>query len=425
MVFESVPNSQPLLAKAKADELWGRTAVEGTVRAWYRYMSTNSPASAAKIKAEWDARFDGLPTDGDTNLLADERKLKWADLPRRQVVPAAAAAADNAACGTGVTGGLENPRVNPITGQGRSSTDVQHDLDRYRRNVRATASETCPALFQADYLFNQLPGCPLALHRVVHGLLIDDATDPNLRFTSAEYVHSAQDGVPGLWGTFEKKENPLYDPKDPRKGTMYVRHHDLSREVVCLYAVETFTTKDKAADGEVTTSLRVKASTLERLASVCPDVCMPSRLPASHVSCGVGKPPKKKPHAAADAAGGSGDGRRKRKQVVRDSDDEPEEPSDGDDDPPPPIPEGYKVIGWSEGQDVTHFMLWTAVGASRASWHLGITVKKLGTKRKRDSFTHDAKLDGSDGVRGVTLSAAVHAEGCWVCLEKSDPVEMD
>ena len=66
-----------------------------------------------------------------------------------------------------------------------------------------------------------------------------------------------------------------------------------------------------------------------------------------------------------------------------------------------------------------------SASASRASWHRGITVKKLSTKRKRDTFTHDAKLDGSDDVRGVTLSAAIHAEGCWVCLEKSNPVEVD
>eukprot|EP00965_Chrysotila_dentata_P238174 6202341-Pleurochrysis_carterae.AAC.1 len=48
---ESVSSLQgvaPPLAKAKPDHKWDRSKVEGTVRAWYRYMVLESPAALAK-----------------------------------------------------------------------------------------------------------------------------------------------------------------------------------------------------------------------------------------------------------------------------------------------------------------------------------------------------------------------------------------
>ena len=124
-IFQNIPVGRPDLAMAKQDEAWGRVAVEGTLRAWYRFMTTESEAHAAKIKAEWDSRFSMLPRGGDTNLLPETRRLLWLDLPQRSF-PHPQHYADTA---DGVTGGLENPQINPITGLGRSSTDVQKELE--------------------------------------------------------------------------------------------------------------------------------------------------------------------------------------------------------------------------------------------------------------------------------------------------------
>ena len=91
----------------------------------------------------------------------------------------------------------------------------------------------------------------------------------------------------------------------------------------------------------------------------------------------------------------------------------------GDDDPPAQIPDGFKQVDWQPGQTFQDFMLWTSVGASRASWHQGVVAKVLGANR-RDGFTHDAKLDGTSDIRGVPLTAALHAEGIWICLARGD-----
>ena len=434
-VFETVPKGRPSLASAQSDEVWGRLEVEGTIRQWIPYMTTESPEHAAQIRTEWERRFNQLPAGGNTDLLPPELKLTWVDLPRRSNV---AAAAGDAHGGGGVTGNLENPDVNPITGNGRTAADVQHDLERHRANVRANATVDVPAIFQADYLFLQLPGCDLALHRVVHGLIIDDATCPDLAFTSTEYVHVPQPDVSGFWGTFGLKANSVYDPKDARKGTKFIRHHHVGRAVIRLYGVETFTTKEKMADGGgVTTVLRVKASSLERLSKVCPGWQMPSTLPQTH----TGVEAQRKRHRSG-AGAGKGGGRRARGALdaaEEDDDVEVEEVEAGEEeeaeaaeeeaaeeeeeDPPAPIPAGFtRAADWVNGRPLMNFMLWAAVdGAVKASWHTGIVSKVLprsGGKERRDGFTHDAKLDGSTSVRGVTLSPTLYAEGMWLPIVK-------
>tara|TARA_B110000046_G_C12696473_1_gene274766 strand:- start:111 stop:563 length:453 start_codon:yes stop_codon:yes gene_type:complete len=105
--------------------------------------------------------------------------------------------------------------------------------------VRA-ASTDCPAIFQADFLFVELPGHSLALHRVVNGLFIADATSPDISFTTTEYVHLPQQDCPGFWGHFEVKENPDYDPNNPKKGAKSVRHHTVTRDAVLVYDVQVF-----------------------------------------------------------------------------------------------------------------------------------------------------------------------------------------
>ena len=408
-VFETLLVGKPPLAPAKADEAWNRNAVEGTVRAWYQYM-TATISQAAAIRTGWEQRFRELPpnidgTDGercaDTNQLADSKKLRWADLPRRSY---AESSAESSAGGSGVTGGLENPTVNPITGIGRTAADVAHDLARYRRELRAAHQN---ALFQADYLFAQMPGCNIELHRVVHGVCIDDATDPDLQFTTGVYDHTPQRGFSGFWGIFELRLNPLYDPKDPRKGTKYVRLKDVRRDAIRLYSVETFTTKEKV-NGELQICLRVKASSLDRLSQVCPHMPMPAKLPETHVQIGSHKRQKHQPDAGpsrTDATDKDGE-----------EDAEEGEAREEEDDPPAPIPSGFEEAVWVPGQHVKHFMLWTAVGSKKASWHTGVIVKQLGASRK-DGFTHDAKLDGTSDVRGVKLTEALHVEGVWILLQ--------
>eukprot|EP00965_Chrysotila_dentata_P001745 58345-Pleurochrysis_carterae.AAC.1 len=48
-------------------------------------MVVSTPADLAKIKTEWEAVFGELPPeDGDVNLLPEEKKLVWVELPQCQ-----------------------------------------------------------------------------------------------------------------------------------------------------------------------------------------------------------------------------------------------------------------------------------------------------------------------------------------------------
>ena len=404
-VFTSCPTGTPPLALAKPDTAWGRLGVEGTVRAWFKYMTFEDPAHSNRIRMEWESRFSSLPIGGDTNLLLAEHKLTWVDLPCHRSEQRPVTVAGD--CSRyGVTGALENPRVNPITGFGRTSVDVERDLASLKEGVRATATAQVPALFQADYLFVQLPGCDLALHRVVHGLVIDDAKEPGLRFTSAEYVHTPLPKVLGLWGTFAPMLNLAYDPRDPKKGTMYIRHQDLDRSVIKLYHVQTFITKEKVAGGSRPTAvLRVKASSLDLLSRICPNLPMPSKIPSSHVFTATQV--KSAPRAPGPSC-----------QRGEDSSDCGDSEGEEDQDVPPPIPDGFVESEWKAGDPIKHFMVWSSLDRADACWHSGVVTRQLSGKHK--SWTHDAMLDGDRGVRGVTLNADVHAIGCWVLLVAVD-----
>ena len=356
-------------------------------------------------RQEWESRFSSLPIGGDTNLLLAEHKLTWVDLPCHRSEQRPVTEAGDCSH-YGVTGALENPRVNPITGFGRTSADVERDLASLKEGVRARAAAQLPALFQADYLFVQLSGCDLALHRVVHGLVIDDATQAGLRFTSAEYVHTPHPKVLGLWGTFAPKLNLAYDPRDPKKGTMYIRHQDLDRSVIKLYHVQTFTTKEKlAGDSRPTSVLRVKASSLDLLSRICPNLPMPSKIPMTHVFTATqGKAPPSAPAPSCSRDADSSEWEENEEEV--------------DQDVPPPIPDGFEMREWKAGDEIKHFMLWSSLDGADACWHSGVVTRQLSGKQKL--YTHDAMLDGNHGVRGVTLNAAVHDIGCWVLLVAVD-----
>lgn len=136
---------------------------------------------------------------------------------------------------------LQNPPINPITGDGRTATDVAKEKLAYQRRIRqrADASGDPIAVFQADFLFLKLPHKGVQLHRVAHGLFLTDATEKELSFTTTEYAHSPQPGVLGFWGTFEPADNPTFDPADKKKKlSKFARHQNIGREHILVYNVQ-------------------------------------------------------------------------------------------------------------------------------------------------------------------------------------------
>jgi hypothetical protein len=283
---KTTPEGRPPIARAKADAAWGRAEVEGTVRSWFRFMSTSSVNELNDIKREWTERFNQLPIDGDASQLSASLMLQWQDLPlTTHVEPPACDGVGGGNVAEGVTGTLENPRVDPVSGSQRSAADIRSDLQRHQQTVRqAFANTSLPALYQADYLFIQLPGRELELHRVAHGIILDDATSADISFTTVSYHHTPQNGVQGFFGTFEMTDNPAYDPHDTRKGPMYLRHRNLTREVIRLYDVQVFTQRVKGPDGSTRTHLRVQSSSLQALAAASPSHPMPRQIPATHLN---------------------------------------------------------------------------------------------------------------------------------------------
>lgn len=203
LMFKHVPEGPPAIAMGHPDRKWNREVVENTIRKWFGYMQVSHRA-LAKIRTEWEVRFDGLPPNGDTSLLADEHKLQWRTLPRRAPVSMSSSFVGSHRHAT--SDALENPPVNPITGPGRSAADVAREVDSYRSFMRRNNGSEMNnyPIFQADFLLIR-HGSQLVLHRVTHGLMIEDAQSEKLSFTTTEYEHTPQQGVPGLFGTFLPK----------------------------------------------------------------------------------------------------------------------------------------------------------------------------------------------------------------------------
>lgn len=152
-----------------------------------------------------------MPPNGDTTQLPPDLQLKWADLPRRDSPTLASGAQDGMSRGVHMSDTLENPPVNPITGPGRTACDVARELNSYQNFLRRTAragSGQCAAaafpIFQSDYLLVRQEH-ELVLHRVAHGMMIEDATSEDVSFTTTEYAHTPLPGVRGLFGTFVPK----------------------------------------------------------------------------------------------------------------------------------------------------------------------------------------------------------------------------
>eukprot|EP00965_Chrysotila_dentata_P131274 4339742-Pleurochrysis_carterae.AAC.1 len=144
--------------------------------------------------------------------------LNWQQLPHHAVLRGEANALAPA---TAASDPLKNPSVNTIIAHGRTSQDVQADLRAFREKARARQQEgdERPIFQNGYYLCVQLNGTTdVVLHRVVHGIFVDDTSKKDVNFTTLEYVHSPQPGCPGLLGTFHAKENPHFDPKDAKSG---------------------------------------------------------------------------------------------------------------------------------------------------------------------------------------------------------------
>ena len=152
LVFKSLPEGHPELKPGKPDARWKRDEVERTVKAWYKYMAV-LPTQAAKIKSDWQARFDALPTDGDVSELPASQKLVWMDLPQQAASRGARVDTEQLAIGHSKT--TDNPPINPVTGMGRTSADVERELRFYKTKVRAIDEA---AIFQADFLFVKIEG---------------------------------------------------------------------------------------------------------------------------------------------------------------------------------------------------------------------------------------------------------------------------
>ena len=135
---------------------------------------------------------------------------------------------------------LENPPVDPTTGHGRTAATVRRELAEYQDRVRKDPQcDLPPAVFNSRFLFVQLaPTLPIQLPRVSHGACITDARSADIKVTTTEYEHKPQPGVQGFFGTFTPKANPDYDPRDRRKGPMYLRHQDVDRSQIKVYDVQ-------------------------------------------------------------------------------------------------------------------------------------------------------------------------------------------
>ena len=393
LVFESPPVMPPPIARTKSVEAWGKAAVEATIRAWYSFMALES-ADVKTVKEDWEARFAALPADNDASQIDPALRLQWRELPRSAwsggggVRPENATTAQHRDRFDPISDALENPPVNPLTGHGRTAADVRRELLAWQAHMRKEYHNQHP-VFQADYVFVQLPCQSLKLHRIASGLFMEDALKPDLHFQTSEYFQVCSP-VGGFWGEFTVARNKNHDPANKKSGGKFVRHNEVIRDHIRLYNVEVVALKKPTPPGEKpVTWVRVLASSLVRLSKVCPEFPVPATLPDSH----------------ADDDG-------------IDADDISEKGEEEDGDPPPPLPEGYEVVLSAELLTISEFLLWSTVGTGRAQWHRGVTTKvyPLNFTFRGKPYTHDARLDGGREVRGVNLTAELESERIWVAI---------
>ena len=284
-VFASLPTGEPPLAPYKYSKSdWKFNEFQGSLRQWLEHMPCEGQQTAEKVRKEWERTFADLPDNDDPNLLAPELKPKWDELPTITNRPSTQFNVLE-----GVGNALENPPINPVTGPGRTATEVRRETLAYRSFVRRSAGLSVQPVFQQDYLFVQIPSKPMFLARVVNHCNIDDALSDKITFTVGEYVHEPQQGITGFFGTFSKAPNDGHNPHDTRSGGKFIRHANITRREVVLYDVQTWVDRlllaQRAADeAKPWDCVRVEAASLRKLAHLRTDFILPGSLPSSHIA---------------------------------------------------------------------------------------------------------------------------------------------
>ena len=395
-IFKSTPPtaSEFVAAAFKLDSAWHRKEVEATLRQWFPFMAV-SDQMRETFHEEWTSRCFSLPTDMQPHQFPPEKIMKMPELP----VYTSTERNDAILRAPNPSARLENPIVNPTFGGApghRTRADVQNETAAYRQTMRQDDS-SLPPIFLSDYILVQLPGRPLALHQVCNGALLEQATAEKMTFTTVEYAHSPQQGVPGLWGTFSKLENTSYNPLDKKSGTKFVRHSAIGRSHVVVYDVQVFVNSAK--------KLCIKTQSLRQLASKRPaEHAVPASIPASH-----------------GASHSSADNNDDNSATVDHDSATVDNDADPDDDPPAPIPNNYTSYAWDDRSCIQEFLLWSKLGRQRnPTWHRGNVVRVLEAERE-DGFTHDAKFDGERNPRGTTLTAEACAEGVLILIKLAAP----
>lgn len=253
----------------------------------------------------------------------------------------------------------------------------------------------------------------------------------------------------------------------------------MTRHNIVLYDVNVFAVKlDATPDAPATTAISISIQSLRDLAALDSTVVLPDPIPASHLSSGQGGPrsrpaPRSKKPRGSNAHTGPHDPRAsghnvpaskqhptapsrptaamrpKRRRLVQSSNEDEvssehsseessserscnearpsaivsgnvncapaEDSSDDPDDERPNIPSGYTAVPWKEGDQIKHFMVWTAIDQQPATWHQGKVIKVLKSNRH---FTHDVVLDKSQDKRGIALDAKGYSDGCWVAIAR-------
>ncbi|KAL3910479.1 MAG: hypothetical protein SGPRY_009043 [Prymnesium sp.] len=247
---------------------------------------------------------------------------------------------------------LENPPVDPTYGHRRS---VALSVTERQRNTG----------LQFD---KKLLG---PLQTVCCGVILQCAADANVSFTTMAYEHAPQVGVPGVWGTFRKQENSKYDPKD-------VLAVDANLCAITTYCASTLSWLEyRVAVRRVITASGDGSDADEQAR----EATMPQR---------------------------------KCRRIAAESDDTSPRGSDAGDDTPAPIPPGFEAYEW-DGAPLLHFMLWSALGESRPSWHFGTVSSRLHPSIS-EGCTHDARFDGSRWRRVTTLIEEAAREGVLLVL---------
>ena len=346
---------------------------------------------------------------------------------------------------------LENPLVNPVTGEGRTAADVTYEHEAVKSRLR---DESSIAIFQSDYVFLKT-SAGIQLHRVANALVLDDALAPELSFTTVQYEHEPQPGYSGFFGHFKMAPNPDYNPKDKKPGHVFLRMTSVSRADILVYNVQTFAL-DAPAGAEVKKHLYVRLESLQQLAAATQAPAIQEQaIPRTHDSAA---PPqetvafwrqKSVPELRAElekrglptdglkavliarlldggGSGGNDDGDDANEgggggDDNGNSGDDADESHDGDESDENDVPvDDFIPEGWEPleefGAQFKQFMLWACFSQNEpAQWHRMVVLKVLRDGRA-DGFTHDAHIFGqppSKTKRGVGLSKNTWDMGSW------------